>query len=310
MLLVKELTDNSNLELPQVMSILLDGSKKYKVYTIPKRTHGRRTIAHPAKPLKYLQRLFVDLHPLPFHSNSVAYRKGYSIKNNAEFHKGNQYLLKMDLANYFNSLTTDVFWNEYNRNGIDLSFELSKSWIENLLFWQKNQNELVLSVRAPTSPMISNFCMFRFDEILTTHCLKNGISYTRYADDLTFTTNTKNTLFHLPDKVETFLKAIYGNVLSVNHQKTVFSSKAHNRHVTGLTITNEGFISLGRNRKRYIKHLVHYFLLNKLNKEDVLHLKGLLSFAKHVEPKFCETIDVKYGANTIQRVLEVGNELK
>lgn len=308
MLLAKELADNSDLELQQVMDILLDGSKKYKVYTIPKRTHGRRTIAHPAKPLKYLQRLFVDLYPLPFHSNSVAYRKSYSIKNNAEFHKANKYLLKMDLANYFNSLTTDVFWNEYNRNGINLSFEFNKSWIENLLFWQKSQNELVLSVGAPTSPMLSNFCMFRFDEILTAYCLKNGITYTRYADDLTFTTNKKNILFHLPDKIETFLKAIYGNALSVNHQKTVFSSKAHNRHVTGLTITNEDSISLGRNRKKYIKHLVHYFLLNKLDKEDVLHLRGLLSFAKHVEPKFCEALDLKYGANTVQKVLEVDNE--
>ena len=283
--------------------------KKYKVYTIPKRTHGRRTIAQPAKPLKFIQRHFVELYPLPAHSNSMAYRSDYSIKDNAEFHKNNDYLLKMDLANYFNSLSSEIFWNEYHGNKIGLGLEESKFWVDSLLFWQRAEANLVLSVGAPSSPMVSNFCMYRFDQMLTSYCIKNDIFYTRYADDLTFTTNKKGVLFKVPTEVKTYLKALFGNALSINHQKTVFSSKAHNRHVTGLTITNDKSVSLGRKRKRYIKHLVHYFILNKLDKEDILHLKGLLSFAKYTEPSFYHALNKKYGTDLVKSILEIKYEL-
>ena len=98
---------------------------------------------------------------------------------------------------------------------------------------------LVLSIGAPSSPLISNFIMYSFDEELVTICLNKKIMYTRYADDITFSTRIKNNLFELPEIISNLLKEIRKGV-EINSKKTIFTSKAHNRHVTGVTLTNSG----------------------------------------------------------------------
>ncbi|MCQ4912852.1 reverse transcriptase domain-containing protein, partial [Phocaeicola vulgatus] len=68
---------------------------------------------------------------------------------------------------------------------------------------------LVLSVGAPSSPEISNFCLYNFDKILFEICESQNIKYTRYADDLTFSTNTKDTLFTLIPIIRRLLKECF-----------------------------------------------------------------------------------------------------
>jgi retron-type reverse transcriptase len=293
-----------------IVRVVASAPLKYKVYTIPKRTQGRRTIAHPSKDLKEVQRALLELLTFPVHSNAMAYRKGFSIKDNAAFHKNNQYLLKMDFENFFNSITPDIFWNSWKQHWIEPE-SLDKRVIENIIFWAKHKpdrSSLALSVGAPSSPTISNFCLYQFDTVLTNHCIENGIHFTRYADDLTFSTNQKNSLFTVPELVANTLKEIYGTRLTINHQKTVFTSKAHNKHVTGITITPQGQLSVGRSRKRYIKHLVHQYTLGNLDESDLNHLRGLISFAMHIEPKFLILLFNKYSKQTVTEILRGHNE--
>ena len=95
---------------------------------------------------------------------------------------------------------------------------------------------------------------------------------------------------------------------SISFLKTKFSSKAHNRHVTGITINNDGKLSLGRERKKYIKHLVHQFQLKKLDKDKLHHLKGLLAFAKHIEPQFVKSLIQKYSIELINQIVKESND--
>lgn len=294
-----------------VLRVIASAPIKYKVYTIPKRTQGRRTIAHPAKELKTLQRAFINLYRFPIHSNAMAYRKGLSIRDNASFHKDNQYLLKMDFENFFNSITPEIFWNAWKQHWLEVE-KLDQRLIENILFWapdESKRHNLVLSVGAPSSPSISNFCMYNFDHILTKYCIENNIFVTRYADDLTFSTNTKDILFTIPKIVSQILKSLFGKKITINNQKTIFTSKAHNKHVTGITITPNGELSIGRDRKRYIKHLVHQFTLDNLNDSDINHLKGLLSFSQHIEPSFIDSLKRKYSERIVKNIIR-GNDEK
>ncbi len=82
-------------------------SYAYNVYEIPKKTGGTRTIHHPSRPLKALQRWFLaaTVELLPMHPAAVAYRKHHSILDNAIAHAGSSYLLRMDFANFFPSIT-------------------------------------------------------------------------------------------------------------------------------------------------------------------------------------------------------------
>ncbi|EIF2701446.1 retron St85 family RNA-directed DNA polymerase, partial [Vibrio alginolyticus] len=252
MKLVSTLSKKLEVNEQEILSVLIEAPRKYKVYTIPKRTHGFRLIAQPTKKLKKLQRTYIQSKEFPTHTNSIAYRVGYSIKDNAEFHAKNSYILKMDLYNFFNSITPNIFWKTWGMFWKEPE-RLEKHLIENLLFWKVSEgsaSKLVLSVGAPSSPIISNFCLYFFDEVVTDYCLENDIYYTRYADDITFSTNGKGVLFDVPVFIKKTLNKLFGNAISINYQKTVFSSRKHNRHVTGLTLTNDGEVSIGRERKR------------------------------------------------------------
>lgn len=287
----------------EVSIFLFNAPEKYKVYKIPKRKIGYRVIAQPSKELKEYQRAFLSIYSFPIHGSAMAYKKGTSIKENAQKHCSQKYLLKLDLQNFFNSITPDLFWDVWSSLK-ELPNEIEKRWIDNLLFWHSN-NGLVLSVGAPSSPLISNFCMYFFDIELSKYCQKINISYTRYADDLTFSTNQKDILFEIPVIVKNFLQQFFQHKLNINHSKTAFSSKAHNRHITGITITNEGTLSLGRARKRYIKHLIHQFKLKKINISNIYHLQGLLSFAKHIEPAFINSLQNKYSVDLINSIFQI-----
>lgn len=300
--LVAQLAHILNISEQDTLRLILNAPYKYRVYTIPKRTHGRRVIAQPTKSVKKLQKSFLHLYDFPVHSKCMAYRNGISIKDNAEKHLENPYLLKLDLSDFFNSLTPKIFWNTWQKFQ-QVPDALEQRLIENIVFWNNN-SKLTLSVGAPSSPVISNFCLYFFDEKLENYCLKEDIVFTRYADDLTFSTKKNNVLFNLPNIVSKYLNDIFDGALTLNNNKTVFSSKAHNRHVTGITITNEGNASIGRERKRYIKHLLHKYKLNDLNYNDINHLRGLLAFAFYIEPNFATTLSKKYTHELLEKLNE------
>ena len=87
----------------------------YKVYTIPKRTGGRRVIAQPARETKYLQRWLISniFCDLPVHESATAYKLGASIKKNAEKHARNSYLTKFDFKDFFTSIKETDLKNHF-----------------------------------------------------------------------------------------------------------------------------------------------------------------------------------------------------
>tara|TARA_R110001632_G_scaffold214612_3_gene341366 strand:+ start:2114 stop:3067 length:954 start_codon:yes stop_codon:yes gene_type:complete len=279
---------------------------RYKVYTIPKRTSGKRVIAHPSRELKSYQRALIRIlqEQLPQHKASYAYKPKCSIRENALMHSKNKFLLKMDFNDFFNSITPSIFLENTKKSDIIFS-DAEKRLLTNLLFWNKTKSfdsKLVLSVGAPSSPIISNFIMFKFDEIIYQHCIEKKITYTRYADDLTFSTNLKNELFILPTFIKHILGEAFDHKITINESKTIFSSKAHNRHVTGITITNDGGISIGRERKRMISVMIHKYSINKLPESDFNYLRGLLSFSNHIEPNFTLRLKKKYGIEILNNI--------
>lgn len=288
-----------NFSRKKIESFSASAPYKYKVYTIPKRNSGHRVIAHPSRELKLYQRavLLVLDEYLTAHRASFAYLLGKSIKDNALQHVNNKYLLKMDFSDFFNSIVPDMFLTALQHKGVTLS-DAETRLLTNLLFWNKTKSideKLVLSVGAPSSPSISNLIMYDFDLFVFNYCLDRSIVYTRYADDLTFSTNKKDVLFDIPRVVKGALGSFFKHRIMVNERKTVFSSKAHNRHVTGVTITNENTLSIGRERKRMISSMLHKFKIGKLDEAEFDYLKGILAFALFIEPNFLNRLEVKYG---------------
>lgn len=276
---------------------------KYKVYKIPKRSSGVRVIAQPTPEVKILQRKLVDYlrTQLTIHPCATAYEPGKGIRDNAQQHVNSRYLLKMDFANFFNSITPELFKNALFHDSVEID-EYTLTLLISIFFWspgKKLSGKLVLSVGAPSSPFISNYVMKKFDQMASEICHLAGVTYTRYADDMTFSTQHENVLFKLKEQMtELIMQSGYGNI-SINESKTVFSSKAHNRHVTGVTLTNANKLSVGRKNKRYASSLIFRFKLGELSADETQTLKGLLAHYFHIEPEFKISMQKKYGTEII-----------
>lgn len=308
---IKKILQNMKYPYPLIEYVASTASRRYKVYQIPKRNKtGKRTIAQPTKLVKLIQQEIISeiLSKFPIHECAKAYKKGSNIFENAFPHRNNHFLLKMDFANFFNSITCndwEIYLNEKKDIIKHFDFDASDiTFLQNILFWTpKGTTDKILSIGAPSSPILSNILLWNFDEQLSKYCKEKHVTYTRYADDLSFSCNECNKL----KDVETFVKKLCCEIsypqLVINENKTVHTSKKHNRHIAGITITNEGTLSLGYKRKIIIKSLIYKFLNNELDDKNKKYLKGILNFSQSIDRIFMNRMEQKYGKENIQKIL-------
>jgi hypothetical protein len=181
---------------PEYVAVVAkSASYRYKIYQIPKRNKPEqtRTISHPAKELKLLQRWLVlnVFLRLPVHRSASAYKKRASILRNASSHRKNNYLLKVDFRDFFPSIkgrdVVRLLKKNSNLLGNVAAGQLDFDIVRRLVC-----REDCLAIGAPSSPALSNAVMFDFDEKWHARCQEIGVTYSRYADDLYFSTNRPN----------------------------------------------------------------------------------------------------------------------
>lgn len=279
---------------------------RYKVFTIPKRNGEPRTIAQPARIIKEFQRWLVseELADLPIHKAATAYRPGSKILDNTAAHSKGAFLLKMDFSDFFPSIGGADLKKHLKKYGKDRWDDQEIGVISNIVLWlPKRSRSLQLCIGGPSSPLISNSIMYDFDRIVSEVCDPLDVTYTRYADDLAFSARNAGVLAGIEKEIGVVLGEVAYPRLRINHAKTVRASKGSLRKVTGLIITPEGSVSIGRERKREIHAKLHHFSLEKVGLEEALTLKGLLAFCLDVEPSFVSRLERKYGAAIIRKIL-------
>lgn len=287
-----------------VITFIHTAPYRYKKYYLKKNSGGVREIAQPSRELKIMQKLILELLVpyLPVHENAFAYVEGKSIKRNALMHHKNEYFLKMDFSDFFNSIKPLDLRNTLTDNGFE-TIPVNLNLIDKLFFYKKTKKSgLSLSVGAPSSPLISNAVLYDFDIKVTELCERQDIIYTRYADDLTFSCNEKGKLIGFQKEIVRILRKMKSPKLKINDKKTIYASRAVSRRVTGIIINNNGDLSLGRHKKRMISSLIHRYTLNQLNNDDILKLKGYISYAKHIDINFVSSMNKKYGAETLNSI--------
>ena len=288
--------------------ILRSAPYRYKVYTINKKSgNGKRVIAQPAKEVKAIQYWIINnlLNGLRQHGCAYAYTKNRSIKDNAQAHISNSYLIKLDFENFFNSIKDDDFIHFCSDSQLSSLNNSDIQYLLRALFWAPNRNDkLCLSIGAPSSPLLSNLIMFNFDSTLHDYCHMMNLTYTRYADDITISTNNKNIHRSIIYHVERILKGLAYPKLKINKNKTILASKANRRIITGLILSNEDKISLGRDRKRLISAMIHHVITKPYDLEKAAQLRGLLAFANDVEPDFLERMKTKYGESEVTAIMK------
>ncbi len=306
--LIQAMQEATGLGEVQVVRLIVRSPHSYKVYTIPKKTGGTRTIAQPAKETKYLQRWLIEnvFGALPLHESATAYQTDSSIKKNADRHKKNPYISKFDFQNFFPSIKESDLIQHFTKYLGDQLSESDVQYAARLCCMRtKGIRDRHLSIGAPSSPLLSNSVMYEFDSIIDSWCSTNGFVYTRYADDLTFSTSVKGASFEIEAKIGEIVNELTYPKLRLNRKKTIHLSKKYQRRITGLIINNDDQLSIGRDRKRAISALIHRYSMNMLTTEGTYRLQGLLGFAKDIEPTFLMSMRKKYGTEIIGAIFQI-----
>ena len=296
-MLERQIAESLLLPEPYILRIAATASYMYKQYEIPKRNGGRRRIEHPSGELKAIQRWLSHniISRFPVDPNAFAYVEGRGIRENARQHLNSKYMLKMDFRNFFPSIrSSDVEYFLRVNSGC-----LDSGWSEEdcLLFSSLVCRNGRLTIGAPSSPSLSNVMCFRLDQDLGALAAGMNLRYSRYADDICFSTEGEE---RLPDCLEQAVnETIRGLVcpkkLTLNKKKTRYTSGASRQSVTGLIITCDEAISVGRKKKRHLKSMV--FRWHDLDGKERSYLSGYLSFLRHIEPDFVAALNIKYPDN-------------
>ena len=298
MALVDQIADSLQLPPRVILAIRKRARYAYKHYTIAKRDGGRRDIYHPSRQLKVLQRWLARhvVSQWPVHARAMAYQKGRGIKDNAIVHRDSRFLLRIDLHDFFPSISrVDV------QKFLDAQPQGTEEWddADRSFFVDVVCHKSGLTIGAPSSPSLSNAMCFQLDQRLEGLATDLEVAYSRYADDLFFSTVVAWMLQELPMSVQAILNdlRVPGN-LTINEEKTRHSSKKGRRQVTGLVLSSDGRVCLGRQRKRYIRRQIHR--LQDLDPEERAELSGLLAFAMDIEPDILNALILKYGAEKMR----------
>lgn len=294
-MLIELLCKTSGVPESKLLSLSATASRRYKVYTIPKRTGGERLIEHPSRELKAIQRwivraLFVRF---PVHEAATAYRKGTGIRENAERHRQTKFTNRYDFSNFFPSFSQDRILHYLSQQSKSLEEGLTPRDLEFVVNVVCRNGRLTIG--APSSPAITNAMMFEFDRRMHQVCDDRGLVYTRYADDIFISSFEQGKL----EGLEKIILESKSNIpylrLNLNNQKTAYLSKKYSRKVTGIVVTPQHTLSIGRDRKKEIKALIHQWSKGEIDEERFYYLKGLFAFAKDIEPEIEVRLMNKYG---------------
>ncbi|MEQ1771709.1 MAG: retron St85 family RNA-directed DNA polymerase [Devosia sp.] len=306
MKLLGELVAELGLGGTEILRIAATAPRRYKVYYIPKRHGGHREIAQPSAELKYIQRYLLDhkLNGLPVHDAATGYVQGKNIRQNADVHRGNKAILKMDFQSFFPSIKA-VDWVKFASQHTRGIFELDEvEFVTRIFFYGAGHNRPVrLSIGAPTSPALSNILMFDLDTKIAQIAAETNVAYSRYADDITASGSDVESVLQFEKLVQDVISKSTSPKLLFNKDKRGLFLRGQRRMVTGLVVTPQGNVSIGRQRKRLISSLLHRATLGQLDDEKIAYLKGLLGFCVANEPTYLNSMRKKYGTDVVTSVL-------
>lgn len=289
-------------ELARRMGVSLEELKafspSYHNVQIPKRNGGTRKLDVPDSRTKELQRRVLQriLQRLNSHPAAFGFERQRSIVDHAELHTGQAAVVRMDIVDFFPTTRSNAVRALYRRLGWD------SEAVDFLVKLTTHRDGLPQG--ASTSPRLSNLVNHILDRRLTGLAKKFNATYSRYADDITFSFSPKQTVppnqshryprrLNLNTRIEsviliteTVLESM-GYKLHRDRKLSVAKSSAQQR-VTGLVVNEK--VALPRSRRRWLRAVKHRFEQNREATISRNQLQGWLAFEQMVNRNRGESV--------------------
>jgi RNA-directed DNA polymerase len=265
-----------------ICGVTNDTNKFYRTFKIKKRSGKLRIIDEPLPSLKEIQKWILKniLNNIDPSKYSMAFIAGSSIKDNAKYHRKQNYVLSLDIKDFFPSINTTKIYRVYKKLGYtnSVAYLLSKLCVK----------EDALPQGAPTSPALSNLICWRIDLRISGYAEKHKLQYTRYADDITISGD-----FNPKQLVKFIIQVLKDDGFDVNYKKTRVLRPYQRQIVTGIVV-NQNF-NIERDKRKLMRQELYYIkkfgLASHMEKKNISkdnyfeHLKGKIAYMKHINPE-------------------------
>jgi retron-type reverse transcriptase len=264
----------------------------YVSFTIPRRSGGHRVILAPKRALKQAQRTLLDLlvRKLPVSEHAHGFRAGRSIATGAAPHVGRGVVLAMDLKDFFPSVT----FARVRGFLIALGYGYRVATTLAVLMTEAERQETMIKETmyhvstgprycvqgAPTSPGLCNALALRLDRRLAGLAGSFGFSYTRYADDLSF---SGNDVGRVPALRQMATRIIEEEGFRINEAKTRIMRRGRRQTVTGVVVNDVP--GLSRRERRRIRAMIHQTDPAAADPAPLAWLRGKLAYLNMLNPE-------------------------
>ncbi len=317
--------DTKPLKLQSLTYYAYKSENNYSSFSVPKKSGGRRVINSPVRGLKHIQTsLNIILQSIykpqmPVHG----FRRNRSVVTNAQLHTGKNYVYNIDLKDFFPSIHKARIEKRLqlppfnlNKNKVEIATLISRLTTQRVYeFKNKNTGKkadifdeliaellvpknkpykkyAVLPQGAPTSPIISNIICEKLDRRLMGLAKRFNVKYTRYADDITFS-SMHNVYQDDSEFIVEMNKIIAEQNFEINPKKTRLQKRGYRQEVTGVIVNDKTNVN-----RRYIKQLramlysIEKFGIEKAEKNFEKHYKTDRGYVKKDIPSM---LNVLYG---------------
>jgi retron-type reverse transcriptase len=231
---------------------ILYGKEKeqYKKFVINKATGKPRTLHAVPPKIKHIQRIALDKLQAVEQYQPSSYAHGFvlkrSIVTNAIPHRRKKRIIKMDLKDFFPSIHEDRVRDMFMGKPFSFGKEAATTMAQLSCL---NDGSGILPQGGTLSPYVANMLCLKLDKKLAKVAIKYHCNFTRYADDITFSTNdvSEDSINNLIKETSNFIESEH---FVVNAEKTKVLTPNRRQVVTGI-IVNDG-VNVNR---RYIRNL-------------------------------------------------------
>ena len=259
--------------------------RAYRKFKIRKKSGGFRIILAPKKELKQI------LTTLNFILSSIyepleatmGFVSGRSVLDNASCHFNKNYVFNIDLQDFFPSISGRMVEGALSRLNIDPFVARLIAEICTIPEDKPMSHRNYLPQGSPTSPILSNIYCRILDQRLIGLAKRFHVSYTRYADDMTFSSN-HNVYQKDGEFMQELRRIIEDNQLTLNPNKTRLLKRGTRQEVTGLTVSEK--VNVSRKYIKNLRALIHKITLAPVIDPHKLHVaRGKLNYLHMIKGK-------------------------
>jgi RNA-directed DNA polymerase len=244
-------------------------TKRYTTFTIKKKSGAERVIHAPTKGLKAIQKclnlILQVIYSQHQHKSANGFIPNKSIVDNANLHIGKVYVYNLDLKDFFPSIDQARIWGRLKFPPFNLNEKTNRIELANIIaslcchqieverlddngVWNKVLKN-VLPQGAPTSPTLTNIICQQLDFYLSAVAKRFNLKYSRYADDITFSSQ-HNVYQQDSEFIREINRIIAAQNFHIKQSKTRLQKQGFRQEVTGLVVNTKINV-----QKHYIKQL-------------------------------------------------------